>query len=392
MYLQGVIQGRRNSLVGSITAILNFDYSAETIIKAVLLDKKVPLTFKGSGGMHKPFDKLMEDLIVFYKDVHITNELIALHTLRNDVQHNTQVPSLSEINRHRQNVRLFFDNICSTIYGSHISFDSISLSFLVDSKIGRKILDEMENAINRTSYGDAVYYARLATYYHLRLLRTEINVPHMFNHYNRFSNAGTGSIGFRYSRSDDRDVQELKDTLRKIVSELDDYARDMEKVTRWIIGKMPIIEYQYEINELFDGEHNIEYFGYSPRTGIAADETKAERARVLTYHIINGIQSMLKETKDVAEPYIIELLPQLSGRSVNVSVGFSSVSEIIEAKLNISHQEAPNAPINIVNLDVNKTIQNVHFDNLESDRKYILTLTVTNDIQTISRNSAFEVK
>ena len=175
MYIHGVGESAKPSSVSSILAVLNFDYTAETLIKAVLLDKNVQL--EKNNGDYKTFHTLISELKPFYNKAAILNEITALHKTRNDIQHNAITPSLQDVNRHKLNVRQFFDEICSSVYKNKITFESISLSYLVDSKIERIILDEMETALSKEDYAQCIRYARAAVEYHTRLLKMNIRMP-----------------------------------------------------------------------------------------------------------------------------------------------------------------------------------------------------------------------
>ncbi|MGA9745099.1 MAG: hypothetical protein WBQ16_10830, partial [Nitrososphaeraceae archaeon] len=64
MYIHGVGESAKPSSISSILAILNFDYTAETLIKAVLLDKNVQL--EKNNGDYKTFHTLISELKPFY--------------------------------------------------------------------------------------------------------------------------------------------------------------------------------------------------------------------------------------------------------------------------------------------------------------------------------------
>lgn len=59
MYIRGLSSSKRKSITDSIQVILNFDYSAETVIKAALLHKSHKLEVKGK---YKDFPTLAEEL------------------------------------------------------------------------------------------------------------------------------------------------------------------------------------------------------------------------------------------------------------------------------------------------------------------------------------------
>jgi hypothetical protein len=113
-------------------------------LKGVILQNNIPL------DRFKTFPALVKDILGLKKNVSnaIIEQIKALHDLRNNVQHQAVIPSLDEVIKHRNTVSLFIDDICNTFYNNSITFDSISLNYLVDTQIERIILDEMEKAIS----------------------------------------------------------------------------------------------------------------------------------------------------------------------------------------------------------------------------------------------------
>lgn len=174
-YLHGVSQSDRQSNVAAILSILNFDYSVETLLKAVLLHKNFKLEYK--SGQYRNFNELLDDLKTFYDNSAVIKEIELLHKLRNDIQHNAVTPSSEEVGRHKFSAKLFFDDICSSVYNNSITFDTISLAYFVDSKNEKIILDEMERALSQSRFTDALYYARTAVNYHINLLKEQMNLP-----------------------------------------------------------------------------------------------------------------------------------------------------------------------------------------------------------------------
>lgn len=165
-YLQGVSRSARNTSADFIAAIVSFDFSAETLIKTVLLDNGVD--FKKVEG--RTFSQVMQGLEPFYQNATLLAEIAALHNLCNDVQYSAVVPSSDDVARYLHSLKLFFADICKQVYNDAVTFDSISLALLLDSKIEKIITEQMEISYADRNFADCDYYARCAVVYHIGLL------------------------------------------------------------------------------------------------------------------------------------------------------------------------------------------------------------------------------
>ena len=83
MYLEGVTFVNNESRTSLISAIINFDYAVETILKGVILQNNIPL------DRFKTFPALVKDILGLKKNVSnaIIEQINALHDLRNNVEH-----------------------------------------------------------------------------------------------------------------------------------------------------------------------------------------------------------------------------------------------------------------------------------------------------------------
>src|SRR6266851_2425099 len=126
MYLQGSYNAAKHSTIGSILAVLNMDYSAETIVKSILIEEGVVIAGES-------FPELCKNLQSRHKKLKLLSAIQDLHKLRNNVQHHGMVPSPQDITRHRNTIRYFFDEVCDVIYDGEIAYDSISLALFIDS-------------------------------------------------------------------------------------------------------------------------------------------------------------------------------------------------------------------------------------------------------------------
>ncbi len=349
MYLEGLRHASRESIVGSILAILNFDYAMETILKATLLDNNIKIEYK--PGSFKTFDVLITDLQTIYNNPTLITEVNLLHKLRNDVQHNVVIPSLTEINRHQQTVRLFFQDICNIIYKNSISFESISLSFLIDSEVEKTILSEMETALINNRYDDASHYAKSAVFYHRNLLQEEMKLPH------------------RWDRAHDfQDIYPPNDRYK--MKSLGRYLEGLEKSIDWITSKMSLQEYYEEVEQLLGD------YPYHFEKG-NMDQQKAEKDRTLAYNIITSTQGLLKKKKDSDRPFIFDFTAIPDAGNVKVQLGIASAAKIVEAKLEIRlkgkqeiFKESP--------VQSQTGLQTIFVEGLAGGQEYMFTLSVKN--------------
>lgn len=242
MYIHGTGESTKPSTVSSILAVLNFDYAAETLIKAVLLDKDFHL--EKNNGEYKTFHTLINELKTYYNNASVLNEITALHKTRNDIQHNALTPSLQDVTRYKLYLRQFFDEICSNVYKNKITFGSISLSYLVDSQIEKIILDEMETALSKEDYVQSIRYARAALDYHTRLLKINLNMPSA-----TFSN----KTDYRYIISG---LQQQQSRFRpyggvqSLPVQAERYFADLNKSVEWVLERMVYPQHYEEVEKL----------------------------------------------------------------------------------------------------------------------------------------------
>jgi hypothetical protein len=329
MYIHGVGESAKPSSVSFILAILNFDYAAETLIKAVLLDKNVQL--EKNNGDYKTFHTLIIELKPFYNKAAVLNEITALHKTRNDIQHNAITPSLQDVTRHKLNVRQFFDEICTSVYKNKITFESISLTYLVDSKIERIILDEMETSLSKEDYVQCIRYAKAAIEYHTRLLKMNMRMPSAW-----FSN----KTDYRYITSGLQQQQRhhFYGGVQSLHPQAERYFDALNKSLEWIFDRMVYPQHYVEVEKLAGDPWNYHEI---------VNKDKAEESKVLAYNIITQTQWQLKEIHDMERPIIFDDTILNKNEKKILLLGIASSTEIIEAKLQFMHQNQRGKEINI---------------------------------------------
>jgi hypothetical protein len=303
----------RRSVSDLLLSILNFDFCAETIVKTVLVDRGVRI--ERQRGSFKTFEELISDLNSSFPTLKYVDEVVSLHKLRNDVQHQGNIPSEQEVSRHKTTIRLFFDEVCQKVYDSAISYDGISLALFIESESEKIILGEMEKSYQNGSYNDSIYYGKQAAIYHVMLLRSNMGVPHPHSFRNPFN------------FSDFRDLSEIGRVLEETVERLN-----------WTVDRLCLREHYDEINQLLGGHITSPYFdwyrGDIQRVQALPDE--AEQIRNLVYEFITSTQDLIKE-HDLKSPFVFDSMVKKAEPSENyvVQVGFVSTSAIASAQIKI---------------------------------------------------------
>jgi HEPN domain-containing protein len=357
LYLHGLFHSKRDSPSDRVLSILNFDYCAETIVKAVLLDLGISLEER--RGIPKTFPRLIQDLRQHYGNLRFVDEVDSLHNLRNNVQHNADIPSAENVTRHNTTVRAFFDEICSQVYSGQISFDRISLAPFVTSQIEKEyMLKEMEKAFQDSRFSDAFYYAKQAAYYHVRLLRYNLGVP---------ERRGISYFTF----------QDLKKYgLEKLIEILDEFEKSLD----WITDRIILQEYHTDVMELFKG-------GFFTAERLPASRDEAENAKNTVYNFIIGTQWLVK-TPDLPYPAIYDLVViEKTETGCKIQVGLASISEITYAEARISGRETGRRlPPIAVDIPKQNGLHVLPISGLEKGNSYYIDVYVKNRENPLKEN------
>ncbi len=350
MYLRGLLHSSRNSVIDAMLSILNFDFTVETLMKTVILDTGGSLNRK--GGSFKWWDGIKGEFSVYYKNAVMLVELDALHELRNFVQHGTSVPSPSDIERHKSNVRRFFDEVCAAIYNNAITFESVSMAYLVKSTIERQILQSMEAAFEKGDYTSAVLYCRHCALYHKYLVRENLDIP-------------------------SRSYFSGPYKLRVISSELADYAREQDEKIEWLIDRVTLREYHDVLEEII-GIRTLAGFEQEQ-----ADRDQAENFHMLIYNVITGTQSLLTTKDDLDDVCAFDFrIVKKENNSCTLSIGLASKTPIFNPRVEVHvYDKTVNGSmvfnkVGEVQLNNSTGIQLQKIDNLEKGKQYKLRVIV----------------
>jgi len=341
-------------MADSVLAILNFDFAAETILKAAIVDNGGAVT--RSNGSFKNFEEILRDFRLAFSTISV-HEVDNLHRLRNSVQHSSSIPSQQEVMRHKDTVQIMFDQICTKAY-SNLTYGSISLALFINSENERYVLQKMEEAYADMKYADAVYYGKRAAEYHLLLLRSNLKFPKI-----RFNNP--------YGIKSDRDLQELGNGIDNVVDALN-----------LVVDKLHIGDQYDNLNELLGGKissHSYQSYGSDIVRDRINSQNDADNCRNIVYEFMTSTQSLLN-TKELKSPYIFDLYVSHDvSEGSEAQMGFISTSPIKAATLQIGDPFFDDETDCTWSLPTNNGIHTVKLQNLKKGKEYQLTGKVSNE-------------
>lgn len=141
----------RSSEADSITAIILLDYCVESLLKTMMTAAGVNLTDKGELKF-KDLWKNINDKVLKDKQFSTTidqlpfrHELENLHHQRNQTQHDSRVPSHSDVERDAVNVREFARQTYQGVYA--LDYQSLTLIDLIRNKFLKELLTEAESLL-----------------------------------------------------------------------------------------------------------------------------------------------------------------------------------------------------------------------------------------------------
>jgi hypothetical protein len=323
-YIKGQVNAYKKTFSDSILAILNFDFAAETIIKATLRDYKKPLANRNGHPLR--FEDLEASFTSLFPNINF-EEVRSLHFLRNQVQHECATPSETEILRHNNTIRVFFDQVCKHAYDGSISYNDISLALFLKSANEKIIMEKMEEVLEQQDYASSVLYAKQAALYHVYLLRSSIEMPNNSSYYPLDPNSSNRKIGA---------------PLRTLIIR-----------QNWIIDKMYLKEHYEKIISLLGA--NISFkSAYDLNKRILRTQSSkedAEKYRTQIYDFIISTQDQIqKDNPDISRPYIFDFLIEKTSNQDNyrLRVGFASIQAITASKVSITEKMPTRDPIDIV--------------------------------------------
>lgn len=316
MYMQGRKNVNKRTIINSIQTIINYDFAVETLLKTALLYKNIKLaTNKG----FKDFPGLLSDIRQFIKNETLIKEIESLHKTRNDVQHDCRIPSDDDLSRYTHTIKYLIDEICDSIFDNKVTFDIISLTFIVNSEIEKIIFSAMAKALDSKQYDLCILFSKSVIDYHTKLLQSKSSMPYKFP-----TTPVNYSIDFGVNRLRPytTDTQGFERLLKKMTSHLE----GMDEVLRWSIQRNVLPEYQNEISNL------VETAQLASKNDIQCTEEDALDFNNLAYRIITETQWQLGDIEDRNNPQIFFCKLQLKNPPI-LRLGIAYLSPIASSSI-----------------------------------------------------------
>jgi hypothetical protein len=154
LYQHAVVQASSQIIViGRIMAVIGFDLTVETALKAVVssLDSS-----KTPSDAFQSLVQQADDLLSKsgYNPVPDRANILHVHSVRNDAQHKAKYPNESDVSDCRTYARDFLQKIVADVWG--FQFEKISLTDVVQHDRVKAFLVEAEKALEQGNYQDAV--------------------------------------------------------------------------------------------------------------------------------------------------------------------------------------------------------------------------------------------
>ena len=321
MYLQGLFYSDKKSSTNAIQAIINFDFAVETALKAALLFKDLQLNSK-KGYPHFPF--LISSIKSYVKNETLLKEIESLHKMRNDMQHDTRIPSDDDISRYTLIPRYLLDEISVTVFDSKITFESISLTSIVNSKVEKIIITELDKAFEIKRFDLCVYFANYLIDYHKKLFRKKMQVPYISPHNN--------PTFLRMSGANPLGRASGLESYEKLFGKIFEYVKNHDEVIKWLVSRSILSEYSDEIDAL---DEKVRYANLEHTSFI---EDEAIEARKLAFQIITESQWQLNKVKDIEIPQIFYCRIVSQENPPLLQIGVASIAPILSSTLNATNK------------------------------------------------------
>ena len=322
IYMQSGIHVLKNASVDNISAILSLDQCVEMLVQSSLADKNKK--YKG----FRP--ELIKQFETIFSSTNLVAEITALHELRNNVQHSAIIPSHDEVVRFYNSVKIFFSEVCEKIYENEITFDSISLSFLIIGHPTNFIIKEMERAYGEGRYVDAKYYAQKAVMTHIELIEANMGIVGFYER-KRFlatSFPPTTTSSSVYPEEDFlediveaiNDQDSFNSDTEHYLDELHDYLKNLESSFSAMSHRITLETFLDDAQKLFGlSFHRFRTkheYGVPPSPNLSGfsiirstekiSKDQVDQARSLAYKIILGTQYKITTRKILRQFYVYD--------------------------------------------------------------------------------------
>jgi hypothetical protein len=141
LYLHGCTHASRKDTVSRLLAIHHFDNAVEMVLRCVA-------TKRDTRSRKKQL--YFEDLLQEIDGLPLKEQMRGLHRLRNNVQHQGDVPSMESVIKYRSYVEDFFKEVCRKIF--NVFYEELFLSTLIENENLRKQVLKAEEAFGKEEY------------------------------------------------------------------------------------------------------------------------------------------------------------------------------------------------------------------------------------------------
>lgn len=141
LYLHGCAHAFRSDSVSRMLAIHHFDNAIEIILKTLATRKRV-----GPERQYFNFPELLKKIV----DLPLKEQLSDLHSARNNIQHQGDIPSIESVIKYKGYTEDFFREVCYDQF--NISYERLFLSQLIDNQALRSKAIKAEEAFERQEH------------------------------------------------------------------------------------------------------------------------------------------------------------------------------------------------------------------------------------------------
>lgn len=175
MYFLGMYHGAKDTRVDRMQSILNFDFSVATTIITICGDNG--LEVKNRIGKSKNWKEILDLLGSIYPNTSMMQELDSLHDVRNLIQHGGKIPSEYDVKNYEKLVKDFIQDVCFTIYGNQLTFETISIARLLKSPHEQELLQKAEQFKEQSQFDLSLNLIHTTALYHYKLIKENLDIP-----------------------------------------------------------------------------------------------------------------------------------------------------------------------------------------------------------------------
>jgi hypothetical protein len=141
LYVHGCTHASQKDSVSRMLAIHHFDNAVEMVLRCVATKQ---------GIIQKGRPHYFEDFLEKIEDLPLDEQMRGLHRLRNDVQHQGDIPSTESVIKYKSYTEDFLSAVCGRVF--NVPYEELFLGQLVESENLRERLRKAEEAFGRQEF------------------------------------------------------------------------------------------------------------------------------------------------------------------------------------------------------------------------------------------------